>query len=117
MLNRGMANAPTKRPRGRPPGPGQPKTQAEIQRAYRERKRLATPDPADVAALRERFRKISLDLELKTQEVARLEARNGDLEGKLKLLEQHHTNRLKEIVMLKQAAAQPAPVKRRTKPR
>jgi hypothetical protein len=49
-LNPPVPAAPTaKRPRGRPPSPGGPKPQAEIQRAYRAR--LAA-QAADTAATR-----------------------------------------------------------------
>jgi hypothetical protein len=54
-------------------------------------------------------------LELRDRDVARLEQRNAYLEGELKLQHQHHTNSLKEIVLLRQQIAQMAqkPVKRR----
>jgi hypothetical protein len=41
--------------------------------------------------------------------VSRLTTRNAYLEGELKQLERHHTNALKEIVVLKQKATAPAP--------
>jgi hypothetical protein len=51
-------------------------------------------------------------LELREQDVARLTERNAYLEGEMKAQEQHHTNSLKEIVMLKQQLAE-KPSKRR----
>jgi hypothetical protein len=54
-------------------------------------------------------------LELREQDVARLNARNAYLEGELKLLEQHHTNAVKEIVTLKQALARQGTAKPRKK--
>jgi hypothetical protein len=47
-----------------------------------------------------------LELGLREEEVARLEQRNAYLEGELKLQEQHHTNALKDTIVLKQQLAQ-----------
>jgi hypothetical protein len=55
--------------------------------------------------MREKLHTASLKLELQEQKLARLEIRNAYLEGNLKKLEQHHTNALKEVVMLKQEVA------------
>jgi hypothetical protein len=116
MLNRGMAiNQPApslKRPRGRPPTPAGAKSKAEIQRAYRERLKASRISPADLADLHERFRVTLLKLELREQDVAQLQQRNAYLESELKLQMQHHTNALKDVVMLKQLLAE-KPTKRR----
>jgi hypothetical protein len=112
------AKAP-KRSRGRPPRPGGPRPQAEIQRAYRARlkaagKIVAIVD-ADVLAdqtmfenLRERLHAALSKVERCEQDVARLEQRNAYLENELKRIERHHTNAMKDIVVLKQQAAVPA---------
>jgi hypothetical protein len=87
-----------------------------VQRAYRARlaaagkvhKLLDADTVADLAMLdrmRERLHDALSKLELHEQEVARLTARNHHLENELKQLERHHTNALKEIITLKQAAA------------
>jgi hypothetical protein len=55
--------------------------------------------------MRDKLHNALLKSELREQDVARLEARNAYLESELKLQAQHHTNALKEIVMLKQALA------------
>jgi hypothetical protein len=54
-----------------------------------------------------------LKLELREEDVARLEQRNAYLEGELKLQERHHTNALKEVITLKQQLAKKRPAKRR----
>jgi hypothetical protein len=51
--------------------------------------------------MRERLQATLLKLELREQDVARLDAHNAYLESELKRLEQHHTIALKEIVTLK----------------
>jgi len=56
--------------------------------------------------MRERLQAALLKLELREQDVARLDARNAHLESELKRLEQHHTNALKEVVVLKRELAQ-----------
>ena len=114
----------SKRPRGRPPSPQGAKPRAEVQRAYRERRKAAgkvlrvidtwtTMTPAEIAEMRERLGNALLELELRQQDVARLEARNAYLESELKRVEQHHTIALKDnIVLKKQLAERP---KRRTR--
>jgi hypothetical protein len=105
--------APTaKRPRGRPPSPGGPKPKAEIQRAYRARlaaqaadTAATRPDPKTFVEMREKLHNALLNLELREQDVARLEQRNAYLERELKLQAQHHTNALKDIVLLKRDLA------------
>src|SRR5271168_5127724 len=83
-----------KRPRGRPPSPQGAKPRAEVQRAYRERRKAAgkvlrvidtwtTMTPAEIAEMRERLGNALLQLELRQQDVARLEARNAYLESEL----------------------------------
>jgi chromosome segregation ATPase len=107
-------------PRGRPPQPGGPKPQAEIQRAYRARLaaagkvlKLVDADAIDDLAMLDRMRERLHDalskLELHEQDNARLTARIHHLENEMKRLEQHHTNALKEIVVLKQQAAASVP--------
>jgi hypothetical protein len=121
---------PPKR-RGRPPLAGGPKTQAEVQRAYRGRLKAAgrlvmRTDPAVVGApgipdfdsatqmvcdremfegMGDRLHAALLKLERREQDVARLEARNAYLEGELRLLNQHHTNALKDNIVLKRELA------------
>jgi hypothetical protein len=67
---------------------------AEVQRAYRERRKAAgkvlrvidtwtTMTPAEIAEMRERLGNALLELELRQQDVARLEARNAYLESEL----------------------------------
>ena len=106
-----------KRPRGRPPSPQGAKPRAEVQRAYRERRKAAgkvlrvidtwtTMTPAEIAEVRERLGNALLELELRQQEVARLEARNAYLESELKRVEQHHTIALKDNIVLKKQLAE-----------
>jgi hypothetical protein len=105
--------APTaKRPRGRPPSPGGPKPQAEIQRAYRARlaaqaadTAATRPDLKTFVEMRDKLHNALLRLELREQDVARLEQRNAYLERELKLQGQHHTNALKEVIVLKHELA------------
>jgi hypothetical protein len=115
---------PIKRPRGRPPRLGGPTPQAEIQRAYRARlaaagKILKLVDAeaiADLAMLdrmREQLHDALSKLERRDQEVVRLEQRVVHLEAELKREERLHGNALKEIVTLKQMAAQSARVPKR----
>jgi hypothetical protein len=68
--------------------------------------------PADLADLRERFRATLLKLELREQDVQRLEARNTYLESELKRAEQHLTNAPKDNIVLKQAAVAERPKRR-----
>jgi hypothetical protein len=106
-----------KRPRGRPPSPQGAKPRAEVQRAYRERRKAAgkvlrvidtwtTMTPAEIAEMRERLSNALLQLELRQQDVARLEARNAYLESELKRVEQHHTIALKDNIVLKKQLAE-----------
>jgi hypothetical protein len=107
-------------------------SQVEVQRAYRARLAAAgkvvrivdATKPALAAipnvgfeAIRERLHDALLKLELREQDVARLEQRNAYLEGELKLQGQHHTNTLKEIVTLKQQLVQQAEKRRRRPPK
>jgi hypothetical protein len=55
--------------------------------------------------MRDKLHNALLKLELMEQDMARLEQRNAYLERELKLQGQHHTNALKEVVMLKQELA------------
>jgi hypothetical protein len=104
-------------PRERPPKPGGRVPQVEVQRAYHARLaaagkivRVVDAIPASPAlasipgtefeAMRERLHNALLRLELREQDVARLEQRNAYLEGELKLQGQHHTNALKEVITL-----------------
>jgi hypothetical protein len=106
-----------KRPRGRPPSPQGAKPRAEVQRAYRERRKAAgkvlrvidtwtTMTPVEIAEMRERLGNALLELELRQQDVARLEARNAYLESELKRVEQHHTIALKDNIVLKKQLAE-----------
>ncbi len=66
-----------------------------------------------IEKMRDDLRNALLKLELREEDVARLEQRNAYLEGELKLQERHHTNALKEIITLKQQLAKKKPAKRR----
>ena len=124
---------PAKRPRGRPPKPGGPIPQAEVQRAYRARLAAAgkivrlvdaasaSPALASIPGLdpatqlicdrktfegmRDNLHNVSVKLEVREQDVARVEARNAYLESELKLQERHITNTLKEVITLRQQLA------------
>ena len=108
-----------KRPRGRPPSPQGARPRAEVQRAYRERRKAAgkvlrvidtwtTMTPAEIAEMRERLGNALRELELRQEDVSRLEARNAYLESELIRVERHHTNALKDnIVRKKQLAERP----------
>jgi hypothetical protein len=128
-------SAPAAKRRGRPPKPGGRIPQVEVQRAYRARLAAAGKvvrvvdavpapttqapasgsefDPAKdgiyerkmVEGMRGRLEGALLKLELREQDVARLEQRNAYLEGELKLQERHHTNALKDNIVLKQQLA------------
>ena len=63
--------------------------------------------------MRDDLRNALLKLELREEEVARLEQRNAYLEGELKLQERHHTNALKDNIVLKQQLAKKKRAKRR----
>jgi hypothetical protein len=129
-LNRGMAKNPNRHPsvaaapvakrkRGRPPSPNGPKSQADIQRAYRARLAAAgkvvrlvdtvredAPDLATFVGMREKLHNALVQLELQGRDVARLEARNAYLESELILQHQHHTNAIKDNVVLKRQLAE-----------
>lgn len=116
-----------KRPRGRPPTPGGAKPQAEVQRAYRARLAAAgkvvaivdrdvLDDQTMFRDLREKLHAALLKLELREQYVAQLEQRNGQLEAELKRVERHNLNLLKDIIVLKKAAAPPVRARPRAKP-
>jgi hypothetical protein len=116
MAKTSPAKTPAKR-RGRPPSPGGPKSPAEIQRAYRARLaaagkvvKLIDPtailDPAVYEEMRDRLHNALLKLELRQQDVTRLEARNAYLEAELKQVERHHTNALKDNIVLKKQLAE-----------
>ena len=70
---------------------------------------------AEIERMRERLHNALLKLELRDEVVARLEARNAYLEGELRLEHQHHTNALKDKIVLKQQLAEMTqkPTKRR----
>jgi hypothetical protein len=114
---------PAKRRRGRPPKPGGPKPQAEVQRAYRARLAAAGKvlkvvdaalfDAGGIQDMRERLHNAVLEVERRREDVARLEQRNVYLEGELKTQERHLTNALKDNVVLKQQLAKKKPAKRR----
>jgi hypothetical protein len=104
-----------KRPRGRPPTPEGAKPKAEIQRAYRERLKASRISPADFLDLHEQANRQALTIMRLQQDVARLTARNTELENELKRVEQHNLNTLKEVIVLRQAAA--SSVRPRSKPR
>jgi len=67
---------------------------------------------AMVEKMHEDLRNALLKLELREEDVARLEQRNAYLERELKLLERHHTNSLKELVTLRQQLAEKKPTRR-----
>ena len=94
------AGLPVKRLRGRPSGP---LSAAEVQqRCYRARlkgaeKVVKLADATDLdralfIKMRDDLHNLLVELELRNQDVARLEARNACLEAELKRLEQQHTN-------------------------
>jgi hypothetical protein len=56
--------------------------------------------------MRDRLHNALLKLELREQDEQRLEQRNAYLEGELKLEAQHHTNRLKDLIVLRQQLAE-----------
>jgi hypothetical protein len=87
-----------------------------MQRSYRARLaaagkivRLGDVAPVElglIQEMRDELHDQALRLERREQDVARLVTRNAYLEGELKLQEQHLTNALKDIVMLKQKLEQ-----------
>jgi hypothetical protein len=103
--------------RGRPPSPHGPRPRAEVQRAYRERRKAAgkvlrvidtwtTMTPAEIAEMRERLGNALQKLELREQDVTRLEARNAYLESELIRVERDYTNALKDNIVLKKQLAE-----------
>jgi hypothetical protein len=116
---------PPKRPRGRPPTPQGAKPRAEVQRAYRARLAAAgkvvklinpaeMPDLATFVEMRDKLHSTLLKLELREQDVARLDARIAYLDSELRRVEQHNLNALKDnIVLKKQLAEWPKPRPRR----
>ena len=132
-------DAPAKR-RGRPPKPGGRIPQVEVQRAYRARLAAAGKvvrivdaavgtvpipdfDPATdgvferemIAGMREKLRIALSERAYLKDEVGRLRERNAALEADLKTQERHHTNVLKDNVVLKRRLErlERAPAKRR----
>jgi hypothetical protein len=65
-----------------------------------------TMTPAEIAESRERLGNALRQLELRQQDVQRLEACNAYLEAELKRVEQHHTNALKDNIVLKKQLAE-----------
>jgi hypothetical protein len=110
--------APPVKRRGRPPRPGGPTPQVEIQRAYRARLKVAGKavrlvdagfDPATPATLiaefRDQLHNTLAKLELREQAVARLEARNRFLESELVRLEREATQAAKDRIIARREAA------------
>jgi hypothetical protein len=58
-----------------------------------------------IESMSDKLRNALLQLELREQDVARLQKRNADLQAELKLQEQHHTIALKDNIVLKQQLA------------
>jgi hypothetical protein len=63
-------------------------------------------DRAAFAGMRDRLHNALLKLELREQDVQRLEQRNAYLEGELKFQAQHYTNSLKDLITLRQQLAE-----------
>ena len=120
--------------RGRPPKPGGPMPQVEVQRAYRDRLKAAGKtvrlvdadfDPATQAALiaelRNQLHNTLVELELRDQDVTRLETRNRFLESELVRLEREATQAAKDRITARREAAAflkaPRPAGRGAKPR
>lgn len=113
--------------RGRPLKPGGRVPQVEVQRAYRARLKEAGKvvrlvdarvDSSEIQRLmiefRDKLQNALLKLELREQEIARLEARNAFLESELIRLERQATDAVKDrIIARREAAAHlQAPAKR-----
>ncbi len=121
----------TKRRRGRPPKPGGPIPQAEMQRAYRARLAAAgkgrlgdvrAPVPPSIhdfdpardgvyerkmfEDMRDRLHASELKVERQAETIKRLEQRNAFLETELKTQERHITDALKANVVLQQKLAE-----------
>jgi hypothetical protein len=108
----------SKRPRGRPPSSQGPRPRAEIQRAYRERRKAAGKvlrvidtwaemTPTEIAELRGRLDSALQQLELREQDVQRLEQRAASAETELRRVEQHNLNLVKDAIVLKKADPPP----------
>jgi chromosome segregation ATPase len=106
-----------KRPRGRPPTPQGAKPRADVQREYRQRRKerglvlrtintLTTMTPDEIAEMRERLGNALRELEMRQQDVQRLEGRLASLEGELRRVEQHNLNLIKDVVVLKKQLAE-----------
>jgi hypothetical protein len=104
---------PTKRPRGRPPTPEGAKSQAEVQRAYRERQkaRTTTFDP-DTQVIMSRDRLGRSPLQAAKDEIAYLKADRDrwyndclKAEADLKLERQFHLNTTKDKIVLQKELA------------
>lgn len=119
MAKKPLPSAPPAKRRGRPPKPGGPTPQGELQRAYRallaaagkavrlvDANPAGAPDRAAFDEMRERLANALSKLGRREEDVARLEQRNAYLEGELKSMERHHTNAHKEVVTLKQKLTQ-----------
>ena len=107
---------PRSRCRG-PIAPGSPRPARSSGSSIRRCPSAGRDPRRGIRGLRKRLRDALLKLELREQDVARLEQRNAYLEGELKLQGQHHTNALKEIVTLKQQLVQQAEKRRHRPPK
>jgi hypothetical protein len=103
------------------PGLGGPTPQVKIQRAYRAQLKAAGKvvklvdadfDPGQMQALvvelRDNLHNALVQLELRTQDVERLEARNRFLEAELVRLERELTNKAKDAIVARQQGAKAA---------
>jgi protein subunit release factor B len=72
-----------------------------------------TPTPAEITELRERLRNALLQLELRKQDVARLEQRAASAETELRRVAQHNLNLIKDNIVLKKQLAEMQPKRRR----
>jgi hypothetical protein len=68
--------------------------------------------PAEIAEQGERLGNALLQLELRQQDVQRLEARNSFLEAELRRVEQHNLNLIKDAVVLKKQLSEQQPKRR-----
>jgi hypothetical protein len=98
--------------RGRPPKPGGAMTPAAVQRAYRARLKAAgkvvklVDADFDPAVVRDKLHNALLELELRDQDVARLEERNRFLESELVRLEREATQAAKDRITARREAAE-----------
>jgi hypothetical protein len=109
MADESTATVANSRRGGRPARPEGPVPQAVYQKRYRARlkeKARLVPDLATFVQIRDDLRAALVKLQLRAEDVQR----QCHLETELKRLEQHHTDALKEIVLLKRALAEPRPV-------